>query len=131
MSGNVIVTILIIAVLAIIAAITVRNYRKQLKEGCCGAGGDAGPGEKVEPKDTDKTHYPYIADVKIEGMHCENCVRKVENAVNRIDGAWAEVDLPSNSARILLKEPKLETQIKMAIANNDFEVKDFVLKEHI
>ena len=131
MSGNVVVTILIIAALAIIAAITVRNYRKQLKEGCCGAGGDAGPGEKVEPKDTDKTHYPYIADVKIEGMHCENCVRKVENAVNRIDGAWAEVDLPSNSARILLKEPKLETQIKMAIANNDFEVKDFVLKEHI
>lgn len=130
MSGNVIVTLLIIAVLAIIAAITVRNYRKQLKEGCCGAGGDNGPGEKVEPKDRDKSHYPYIADVKIEGMHCQNCVRKVENAVNRIDGAWAKVDLPTNSARILLKAPKLETQVRMAIANNDFEVKDFVLKEH-
>lgn len=63
-------------------------------------------------------------------MHCENCVRIVENAVNRIDGAWAKVDLPTNSARILLKAPKLETQVRMAIANNDFEVKDFVLKEH-
>ena len=68
--------------------------------------------------------------MKIEGIHCENCVRIVENAVNRIDGAWAKVDLPTNSARILLKAPKLETQVRMAIANNDFEVKDFVLKEH-
>ncbi len=129
MSGNVIVTILIVAVLAVIAVITVRNYRKQLKEGCCGAGGDSGPGEKVEPKDKDKANYPYIADVKIEGMHCENCVRKVENAVNRIDGAWANVDLPTNSARILLKDPKLETQIKMAIANNDFQVTGFTVAE--
>ena len=129
MSGNVIVTILIVAVLAAVAAIAVRNYRRQLKEGCCGAGGDSGPGEKVEPNDKDEAHYSYIADVKIEGMHCENCVRKVENAVNRIDGAWAKVDLSTHSAAILLKDPKLETQIRMAIANNDFEVKGFVLKE--
>ena len=40
MSGNTIITILILAVIAVVAFITVRNYRKQLKEGCCGAGGD-------------------------------------------------------------------------------------------
>ena len=125
MSGNTIITILILAVIAVVAFITVRNYRKQLKEGCCGAGGDDGPGAKVEPKDTNQDNYKYIADVKIEGMHCENCVRKVENAVNRIDGAWADVDLASNSAKILRKEPKLEKQIKMAIANNDFLVTGF------
>ncbi len=62
-------------------------------------------------------------------MHCENCVRKVENAVNRIDGAWADVDLASNSAKILLKDPKLEKQIKMAIANNDFLVTGFSVAE--
>lgn len=129
MSGNTIITILILAVIAVVAFITVRNYRKQLKEGCCGAGGDDGPGAKVEPKDTNQDNYKYIADVKIEGMHCENCVRKVENAVNRIDGAWADVDLASNSAKILLKDPKLEKQIKMAIANNDFLVKEFAVAQ--
>lgn len=129
MSGNMIVTVLIVAALAVVAFITIRNYRKQLKQGCCGAGGDSGPGAKVEPKDTDQDHYPYIADVAIEGMRCENCVRKVENAVNRIDGAWADVDLASNSAKILLKDPKLEKQIKMAIANNDFLVASFTVAE--
>lgn len=129
MSGNTILTILIIAVIAVVAFITIRNYRKQLKEGCCGAGGDEGPGAKVEPKDMNKEHYPYIADVSIEGMHCENCVRKVENAVNRIDGAWADVDLSTNSAKVLLKDPKLEKQIKMAIANNDFLVTSFTVAE--
>ncbi len=129
MSGNTIITILILAVIAVVAFITVRNYRKQLKEGCCGAGGDDGPGEKVEPKDTNQDNYPYIADVKIEGMHCDNCVRKVENAVNRIDGAWADVDLASNSAKVLVKDPKLETQIKMAIANNGFLVTGFSVAE--
>lgn len=129
MSGNMIVTVLIVAALAVVAFITIRNYRKQLKQGCCGTGGDSGPGAKVEPKDTDQDHYPYIADVAIEGMHCENCVRKVENAVNRIDGAWADVDLASNSAKILLKDPKLEKQIKMAIANNDFLVASFTVAE--
>lgn len=129
MSGNTILTILIIAVLAVVAFITIRNYCKQLKEGCCGAGGDDGPGAKVEPKDTNKDNYPYIADVQIEGMHCENCVRKVENAVNRVDGAWADVDLASNSAKVLLKDPKLERQIKMNIANNDFLVKAFTVTE--
>ncbi len=129
MSTSTLVTILILAVLAVVAVITVRNYRKQLKEGCCGAGGDSGPGAKVEPKDTNRDHYKYIADMSIEGMHCENCVRKVENAVNRIDGAWADVDLGTNSAKVLLKDPKLEKQIKMAIANNDFLVKSFSVAE--
>lgn len=128
-TGGIVVTVLIVAALAVVAYNTVKNYRKQVDEGCCGAGGDEGPGEKVLPKDTDKSHYPYRADVKIDGMHCDNCVRKVENAVNRIDGAWAEVDLPSNSAKILLKDTKLERQIRLAISNNDFSVTDFSVAE--
>lgn len=128
-SSGIIVTILIVAVLAVVAYITIKNYRKQLDEGCCGAGGDAGPGEKVEPADKDESHYPYIADVSIEGMHCDNCVRKVENAVNRIDGAWAKVDLPSNSAKVLLKDKKLQTRVRMAISNNDFTVTSLSVAE--
>lgn len=129
MNTSAIVTILIVCVLAVVAFITIRNYRKQLNEGCCGAGGDAGPGEKVEPVDKDESHYPYIARVSIEGMHCDNCVRKVENAVNRIDGAWAKVDLPSHSAKVLLKDRKLQTQVRMAISNNDFTVTAFEVSE--
>lgn len=129
MNTSAIVTILIVCVLAVVAFITIRNYRKQLNEGCCGAGGDAGPGEKVEPSDKEESHYPYMAEVSIEGMHCDNCVRKVENAVNRIDGAWAKVDLSSHSAKVLLKDRKLQTQVRMAISNNDFTVTSFEVSE--
>lgn len=128
-NSGILITVLILAALAVIAVITVRNYRRQLKEGCCGGGGDTGPAAKVEPKDTDESHYPYIAEVGIDGMHCDNCVRKVENAVNRIDGAFAKVDLPTNSAKILLKDPKLETRVRMAISNNDFSVTSFTVNE--
>ena len=62
-------------------------------------------------------------------MHCDNCVRKVENAVNRIDGAWAKVDLPTNSAKVLLKDKKLQTRVRMAISNNDFTVASLTVAE--
>ncbi len=39
------------------------------------------------------------------------------------------MDLASNSAKVLLKDPKLEKQIKMAIANNDFLVTSFTVAE--
>ena len=31
--------------------------------------------------------------LKISGMHCEHCVKAVTEAINKIDGAAAKVDL--------------------------------------
>ena len=29
---------------------------------------------------------PYAAEIEIQGMTCENCARKIENALNELDG---------------------------------------------
>jgi len=124
MSGQTI-TILIVLVLLAIGIYAVVNYRKKLKSGCCGAGGDSGPADLVQPKDQDEANYPYKATMAISGMHCENCVAKVQNALNRIDGVWAKVDLSSNSAKILYKDEKLAKQMRMAVINNGYSVDSF------
>ena len=42
--------------------------------------------------------------LQIEGMSCQNCAKQVENALNAIDGVWAEVDLKQNRAKVRQKE---------------------------
>ena len=55
---------------------------------CCG-GGDT---IIIEDK---KLDGPVIGKktVKISGMHCDHCVRAVTEAINKIDGASAKVNL--------------------------------------
>lgn len=38
--------------------------------------------------------------LKIEGMHCDNCVKQVMDAMNKIDGVSAKVDLESKTESI-------------------------------
>lgn len=130
MSSGTVITIILVLGILVVAYYTIKNYRKQLKQGCCGAGDDNKKTvNKVEPKDTNKANYPYIANAKIDGMSCENCARRIENAVNRIDGAWANVNFPEQSAKILLKNPALETQVKLAVSNNGYLVTECTVKD--
>lgn len=75
------------------------------KRDCCS--GDKKCGTKSFPAkriaDTDVSHYPYVADFKVSGMHCENCARNVTNALDSIEGTWATVDYASGTAHILSK----------------------------
>ena len=82
------VTVLICAVLAVLAVVGVLSYRKRLKSGCCGAA-DGKAVKKVRVADKNRSHYPYRAVLRIDGMTCENCTRRVENALNTMEGVWA------------------------------------------
>ena len=73
-------TVLICLALLLIVVFSVRSYLKKLKTGCCGSGGDQV--KRVRPGDRDVSHYPYAKVVRVEGMHCQNCARRVENAFN-------------------------------------------------
>lgn len=76
------------------------------KRDCCSGaakGGKSFRARKIE--DTNEADYPYSADYKIAGMHCENCARNVTNALDSVDGTWARVDLDSRTAHVLSKKP--------------------------
>ena len=84
-------TAVICLVLLMIVVFSVRSYLKKLKSGCFGAGGDEV--KRIRPADRDASHYSYARLVRIEGMHCQNCARRVENAFNSQEGFYAKVDL--------------------------------------
>ena len=65
--------------------------------------------------DRDKSHYPYETVLTIDGMTCSNCVRRVENALNNLDGVWAQVDLDSRKAIVRTKQVLSEDTLREVV----------------
>ena len=97
-------TVLICAALAALAVVGVLSYRKRLKSGCCGAA-DGKAVKKVRVADKNRSHYPYRAVLRIDGMTCENCTRRVGKRPEHHGGVWATADLYKGRAEVLMKRP--------------------------
>ncbi len=91
------------ALILAIALITVRSYAKQLSQGCCGSGGDA-PQKRTRPQDRNRAHYPFTETLIVDGMVCANCARRVENALNAVEGVWAEADVNTKRVTVHMKQ---------------------------
>lgn len=96
-------TIVIIFILLLIVVLAVKSVIHRIRHGsaCCGER-DA-PEKKIQPSDKDKSHYPYKYIFSVDGMHCSNCTRHVENALNSIEGLWASASLEKKSVTVLAK----------------------------
>lgn len=90
-------------ILIVFAVFVIRGYSKKLSSGCCGAGGDAA--KKIKVADKNKSHYPYIAVLTVDGMMCAACETRVENALNVIDGVWAKASSSDGKVSVLMKNP--------------------------
>ena len=99
--GKALVVALLAAAIGFAAWRTLRRARHG--GGCCGEHESSAPRAAV--RDRDRRHYPYAVTLRVEGMVCQNCARRVENALNALDGAWATVDLGAKQARVRLKQP--------------------------
>lgn len=115
------VTVLICAVLAVLAVVGVLSYRKRLKSGCCGAA-DGKAVKKVRVVDKNRSHYPYRAVLRIDGMTCENCTRRVENALNTMEGVWATADLYKGRAEVLMKRPVPAEELRARVNQTGYTV---------
>ena len=113
--------IVILAILLIAFAVysTVRKMRGRAKSSCCG-----GPEVKTVKKvaDTDESHYPHRYEVGIEGMHCSNCARAVENALHEKEGVWATVELGRNQAIVRAKQKMTESDFAKALQDTSYNV---------
>ena len=113
--GNIMTAVLIIILAAVIMYAvyqTVKKFRKG--GGCCG---EFEKSEKrTAVKDRNKSHYPYSVVLSIGGMTCENCARRVENALNSLEGVWAKVDLNSGTAKIYSKNEMDKKELCSIIA---------------
>lgn len=111
-------TAVIIIVLVLICVVAVKGYIKRMKNGCCGAGGDED--KKIIVKDKNIKNYPYLINVKIGGMKCKNCKRRVENALNSEEGILAKVYLKDAYAEVRTKEIISEEKLRHIIERSGY-----------
>ena len=111
---------IVILVIAVFVLLGVKSTIKHFKgEGaCCGGGGGSLPPEKK------KLENPVIGKktVKISGMHCEHCVKAVTEAINKIDGASAKVNLSENEAVVSYDRELDEEQIRRIVKDAGYRV---------
>lgn len=104
-------TVIICIILAAICIYAIFSYKKKLNSGCCGGGGDI----KIKPKDANISHYPHKVTVYINGMTCEHCKNRVENAFNDTDGCYAKVNLKRKCAELWTKSLPNEESIRTLV----------------
>ena len=98
----------------------VRKFRKG--GGCCPEHEEAVRRETV--RDRNKAHYPYTVSLSVSGMTCENCARKVENALNSLEGIWAKVDISTHKATVRCKEEPDERLLARTVMEAGYVVTD-------
>lgn len=117
---------IIIIVLLIFIIIALNSVKKRLKGGCCGGGGGT---LKIKPQDRNITHYPHKSLVYIDGMTCEHCKTRVENAFNSLPDCFAKVNLKKKYATVLSKQKLDEKQIAELVAEKGYTFVKFVVEE--
>ena len=117
-------TIIIILILALIVILAIFSIRKRIKYGsaCCGTR-DAAP-SKIRVRDKNKSHYPYTYTLTVDGMHCSNCARRVENALNSKKGIWASVKFENNTVLVRSKNPLEWSDISPLISAEGYTLKE-------
>ena len=115
-------TAIVILVLVIIVVCAILSVRKRIKYGssCCGTH-DAAP-KKIRVHDKNKAHYPYTYTLTVDGMHCSNCARRVENALNSKEGIWAKVNLENKTVLVRSKNPLEATDLSKIISDVGYTV---------
>lgn len=67
--------------------------------------------------------------MNIEGMCCERCAKRVENALGAVSGVVsADVKLKKNMAVIRSREEVDDEELKSAVTNAGFTVSSIVVK---
>lgn len=91
---------IIIAVLLILVFTGIRSGTKHFK----GQGGCCGGSSQIRTKKKKLKNIIGQKRVQIEGMTCEHCKNRVENALNRLEGVSAKVNLKKKTAVVLWKK---------------------------
>ena len=109
---------IILAILAVILILAVIRTAKHFKGGgCCGSGSNTIRDKKTltEPKIGEKL-------LTVEGMHCENCEIRVENALNRLDGVLCKVNLKKKTATVSYSAEVSDEVLKETVEKLGYQV---------
>lgn len=118
-------TVVVLLILVAIIAFSVFGTIKRIRHGssCCGER-DPAP-KKIKVSDKDKSHYPYAYELGIDGMHCSNCARRVENGFNKIPGMWAKADVSKKQVVLMTKEQVEQNECFKIVSNSGYTLISF------
>lgn len=109
---------IIIGVVIVILVVALLRVKKHFKGGgCCGSGSNTIRSKKklTEPKLGEKV-------LSVEGMHCENCEIRVENALNRLDGVACKVNLKKKTATVSYSAEVSDALLKETVEKMGYRV---------
>ena len=109
---------IIIAILAFVLTTAILRTVKHFKGGgCCGSGSNTIRDKKTltEPKIGEKV-------LTVEGMHCENCEIRVENALNRLEKVACKVSLKKKTAIVSYSKEVSNDLLKDIVERHGYQV---------
>lgn len=116
-----IVGILVLIALFFASKGVLKHFRGE--SSCCGGSVTAPPPKKLNGTIIGKK----VIDIK--GMTCGNCKIRVEQALNTIDGAAAEVNLHRNHAVLKMTREVSDDEIRQALAGNSYTITSIHVKQ--
>ena len=117
---DIIIVLIVIVLLGFALKGTLKHFKGESP--CCG-GGSGLVKTDIEEKVLDN---PAIGKktVKISGMHCDHCVKSVTEAINKIEGASANVNLKNEEAVVSYDREIDDNDLKKAVEEAGFKVVD-------
>lgn len=112
-------TIVIVVILAVILFFAVKNSIPHFRGegGCCGGSGKE---KLIKPSKLERIIATKV--IKIEGMRCENCNRRVQNALNQLDGVNAKVYGDRAKAVVKLGRDIEDIELEKAVTDLGYRV---------
>lgn len=112
--------LVIIGILAVVLVLGVVHARKHFRGGgCCGSGSNT-----IRSKKTLTEPVLGRFTMTVEGMHCENCQARVENALNRLDGVACKVNLRRKTAEVSFSRPFAQEEARGIVEKLGYSVKE-------
>ena len=111
---------IIIIVLILICIYSIKSYMKELKSGCCG--GEIDTIQKIKPQDTHIQNYSIHKHIVIEGMTCDNCKIRIQNAFHQKNGFLMKIDRSQGTSELYCKEDVSNKSIKKIIQDLGYHV---------
>ena len=117
--GNVLVIVLLVLVIIFAVKNSLKHFRGE--GGCCG-GGDSGITKADIPVKVLEGEKLGEMIVSISGMHCDRCAYSIAKAINRIEGASADVDWKKKRAVVSYDREISEEAVRNAVTGEGFQV---------
>ncbi len=116
MSTNIICTVIIVVILFFAVKSSIPHFKGE--GACCGGGGYK---EKAKKPKKLKTIVS-TKEIYIEGMKCDNCRARVQNALNEMEDVSAKVDLKAKRAVVKLGRQIDDEDLTRTISRMGYEV---------